>query len=149
MSTKSTKASLIQAADELLAAAAPKKRAARKKAAPAEGGSDQPAAAKPAAAKRGRKPKAEVKAAPRQLLYKPAVSVAGARLKKPSSISRRSEAETESEVTSRQIGEIVMDTLKDVDEVAYVRFASVYKNFREAKDFEDFVGKLGGFSDKD
>ena len=62
MSTKSTKASLIQAADELLAAAAPKKRAARKKAAPAEGGSDQPVAAKPAAAKRGRKPKAEVKA---------------------------------------------------------------------------------------
>ena len=36
-----------------------------------------------------------------------------------------------------------MDTLKELDKVAYVRFASVYRNFREAKDFEDFVGGLG------
>ena len=36
-----------------------------------------------------------------------------------------------------------MDTLKELDPVAYVRFASVYRNFREAKDFEDFVGSLG------
>jgi len=35
-----------------------------------------------------------------------------------------------------------METLKDLDKVAYVRFASVYRNFREAKDFEDFVGGL-------
>ena len=35
-----------------------------------------------------------------------------------------------------------MDTLKELDKVAYVRFASVYRNFREAKDFEDFVGTL-------
>jgi transcriptional repressor NrdR len=37
-----------------------------------------------------------------------------------------------------------MDTLKELDKVAYVRFASVYRNFREAKDFEDFVGNLAG-----
>ena len=40
-----------------------------------------------------------------------------------------------------------MDYLADLDQVAYVRFASVYRNFREAKDFEDFVGKLGGDDD--
>ncbi|MBY0329435.1 MAG: transcriptional regulator NrdR [Acetobacteraceae bacterium] len=57
-------------------------------------------------------------------------------------IQRRLETEAESEVTSRQIGEIVMDTLKDVDEVAYVRFASVYRNFNEAKDFGAFLGSL-------
>ncbi|MBM3581439.1 MAG: transcriptional regulator NrdR, partial [Alphaproteobacteria bacterium] len=43
------------------------------------------------------------------------------------------------------IGEMVMDQLKELDPVAYVRFASVYRNFREAKDFEEFVGKLGDF----
>ena len=37
-----------------------------------------------------------------------------------------------------------MEALATLDQVAYVRFASVYRNFREAKDFEDFVGKLGG-----
>jgi transcriptional repressor NrdR len=42
------------------------------------------------------------------------------------------------------IGEMVMDALNSLDQVAYVRFASVYRNFREAKDFEDFVGKLAG-----
>ena len=57
-------------------------------------------------------------------------------------IQRRLETEVESEVTSRQIGEIVMDTLRDVDQVAYVRFASVYRNFGEAKDFREFLGKL-------
>jgi transcriptional repressor NrdR len=45
---------------------------------------------------------------------------------------------------TKQIGELVMDTLKELDKVAYVRFASVYRNFREAKDFEDFVGSLAG-----
>lgn len=59
-------------------------------------------------------------------------------------IQRRLETEVESEVTSRQIGEIVMDTLRDVDQVAYVRFASVYRNFREAKDFQAFLGQLDG-----
>ena len=57
-------------------------------------------------------------------------------------IQRRLETEAESEVTSRQIGEIVMETLKEVDPVAYVRFASVYRNFNEAKDFQSFLGDL-------
>jgi transcriptional repressor NrdR len=58
-------------------------------------------------------------------------------------IVRRLEASGESEIPSKQIGELVMDTLKEVDQVAYVRFASVYRNFREAKDFEDVIGSLG------
>ena len=58
------------------------------------------------------------------------------------SIQRRLESLGESEVPSKVIGEIVMDVLADLDMVAYVRFASVYRNFREAKDFEDFVGSL-------
>src|SRR5476651_776195 len=59
------------------------------------------------------------------------------------SVVRQLEASGESDVPSKQIGELVMDTLKELDKVAYVRFASVYRNFREAKDFEDFVGGLG------
>jgi len=59
-------------------------------------------------------------------------------------IQRKLEIEAESEVTSRQIGEIVMETLKEVDQVAYVRFASVYRNFREARDFRAFLGELDG-----
>ncbi|HEY1934248.1 MAG TPA: transcriptional regulator NrdR [Acetobacteraceae bacterium] len=59
------------------------------------------------------------------------------------SIVRQLEASGETDVPSKQIGELVMDTLKELDPVAYVRFASVYRNFREAKDFEDFVGSLG------
>ena len=58
------------------------------------------------------------------------------------SIQRRLESLGESEVPSKVIGEIVMDVLADLDMVAYVHFASVYRNFREAKDFEDFVGSL-------
>jgi transcriptional repressor NrdR len=57
-------------------------------------------------------------------------------------IQRKLETEAEAEVTSRQIGEIVMETLKDVDQVAYVRFASVYKNFGEARDFREFLGEM-------
>ena len=57
-------------------------------------------------------------------------------------IQRRLETEVEFEVTSRQIGEIVMETLREVDQVAYVRFASVYRNFSEAKDFREFLGAL-------
>jgi len=60
------------------------------------------------------------------------------------SIVRRLESSGESEIPSDQIGALVMDALSALDPVAYVRFASVYRNFREAKDFEDFVGKLGG-----
>jgi transcriptional repressor NrdR len=59
-------------------------------------------------------------------------------------IQRKLETEAESEVTSRQIGEIVLLTLKEVDQVAYVRFASVYQNFGEARDFREFLGKMDG-----
>jgi transcriptional repressor NrdR len=60
------------------------------------------------------------------------------------SIQRRLESSGESEIPSTMIGEMVMDALAGVDKVAYVRFASVYRNFREARDFEEFLGKLGG-----
>jgi transcriptional repressor NrdR len=53
----------------------------------------------------------------------------------------------EREMPSRQLGEIVMEELRGIDEVAYVRFASVYRNFREARDFEDFVGSLSDDDD--
>ena len=62
-------------------------------------------------------------------------------------IVRQLEASSDGDVTSEQIGELVMDGLKGLDDIAYVRFASVYRNFREAKDFETFVGKLGGDND--
>jgi transcriptional repressor NrdR len=58
-------------------------------------------------------------------------------------IVRQLEASGENDIPSKQIGELVMETLKEVDPVAYVRFASVYRNFREAKDFEAFLGSLG------
>jgi transcriptional repressor NrdR len=57
-------------------------------------------------------------------------------------IVRRLESSGEAEISSDAIGEQVMDALYGLDPVAYVRFASVYRNFREVKDFEDFVGKL-------
>src|SRR5262245_42329388 len=59
-------------------------------------------------------------------------------------IVRQLESAGESEITSEQIGHLVMEGLRGLDTVAYVRFASVYKNFREAKDFEAFVGELAG-----
>ncbi|MBL9036700.1 MAG: transcriptional repressor NrdR [Rhodospirillaceae bacterium] len=62
-------------------------------------------------------------------------------------IVRRLESSGESEIPTNAIGEAVMDALASLDKVAYVRFASVYRNFREAKDFETFIGKLG--SDED
>ncbi|MEE2746349.1 MAG: transcriptional regulator NrdR [Pseudomonadota bacterium] len=58
------------------------------------------------------------------------------------SIQRKLETLGESELPSKVIGEIVMDQLADLDQVAYVRFASVYRNFREARDFEDFIETL-------
>ncbi|MEQ8344582.1 MAG: transcriptional regulator NrdR [Sneathiellaceae bacterium] len=58
------------------------------------------------------------------------------------SIVRRLESMGEQEVNSDSIGELVMESLAAIDQVAYVRFASVYKNFREAKDFETFLGTL-------
>lgn len=54
-------------------------------------------------------------------------------------IVRQLEASGEPDVKSNEIGERVMETLKEVDTVAYVRFASVYRDFREAKDFELFL----------
>lgn len=59
-------------------------------------------------------------------------------------IVRRLESSGESEIPTNAIGEMVMDALRGLDPVAYVRFASVYRNFREAKDFEEFVGALDG-----
>ena len=57
-------------------------------------------------------------------------------------IQRRLESETEAEIPSRRVGEIVMEKLREVDQVAYVRFASVYQNFTEARDFQSFLGAL-------
>jgi transcriptional repressor NrdR len=59
-----------------------------------------------------------------------------------SSIQRQLETSGETEVPSSAIGEMVMNGLKAIDPVAYIRFASVYKDFREAKDFEDFAGTV-------
>jgi transcriptional repressor NrdR len=63
-----------------------------------------------------------------------------------SGIQRQLETSGESEVPAQQIGELVMEGLKGLDSVAYIRFASVYKDFREARDFEDFAStvKEGG-----
>lgn len=63
-----------------------------------------------------------------------------------SGVVRQLESLGESEIKSEQIGELVMEGLKTLDDVAYVRFASVYRNFREAKDFENLLGEL---SDED
>src|SRR3546814_2215770 len=59
-------------------------------------------------------------------------------------IVRRLESSGESEVPSALIGGMVMEALASIDAVAYVRFASVYRNFREAKDFEAIIGELSG-----
>ena len=61
-----------------------------------------------------------------------------------SGIVRQLESGGESEISSEQIGHLVMAGLRGLDDVAYVRFASVYRNFREAKDFENFLGELSG-----
>ena len=62
-------------------------------------------------------------------------------------IVRQLESLGDGEVTSEQVGELVMEGLKGLDDVAYVRFASVYKNFREARDFEELLGSLAGDPD--
>ena len=59
-----------------------------------------------------------------------------------SGLQRRLESEGDSEIPSRTIGRMVMERLRDLDQVAYVRFASVYENFNEAKDFREFLGSL-------
>jgi transcriptional repressor NrdR len=64
-----------------------------------------------------------------------------------SKIVRELESQGESEISSETIGETVMEHLRALDDVAYVRFASVYRNFREAKDFEAVLGELSGDED--
>ncbi|MBJ27156.1 MAG: transcriptional regulator NrdR [Rhodospirillaceae bacterium] len=59
-------------------------------------------------------------------------------------IVRRLESLGETEIPSTVIGEMVMEALRNLDSVAYVRFASVYRNFHEARDFEQFIGELSG-----
>ena len=59
-----------------------------------------------------------------------------------SGIVRRLESMGDTDIPSDKIGEIVMERLAAIDTVAYVRFASVYKNFQEADDFEEFVAEL-------
>src|SRR3979409_900570 len=61
-----------------------------------------------------------------------------------SRIVRGAQRQGESEVSSEAVGEMVMEALRALDDVAYVRFASVYRNFREAKDFEAVLDELSG-----
>ena len=68
----------------------------------------------------------------------------GVRIEKlVSGIQRQLETQGETEVPAKQIGELVMDGLKSLDGVAYVRFASVYRNFGEASDFQAVLGEIG------
>ncbi|MCH2377031.1 MAG: transcriptional regulator NrdR [Pelagibacteraceae bacterium] len=59
-----------------------------------------------------------------------------------SKIVRNLEGLGENEIPTSTIGKFIMDGLSNLDQVAYVRFASVYRNFKEAKDFEQFIGNL-------
>jgi transcriptional repressor NrdR len=59
-------------------------------------------------------------------------------------IVRQLESQGEAEIPSETVGELVMEGLKALDDVAYVRFASVYRNFREARDFGELIGELAG-----
>ena len=59
-------------------------------------------------------------------------------------ISRELEEMGQSEIQSSVIGKIVMDQLKELDKIAYIRFASVYTNFKEVKEFEKYIEKLDG-----
>lgn len=59
-----------------------------------------------------------------------------------SGVQRQVETAGEAEVPSRMIGELVMEGLRQLDSVAYIRFASVYRAFNEAKDFEEFAGTV-------
>jgi transcriptional repressor NrdR len=57
-------------------------------------------------------------------------------------VVRQLESQTDGDIPTDRIGELVMEGLKAIDDVAYVRFASVYRNFREARDFNAIVGEL-------
>lgn len=60
-----------------------------------------------------------------------------------SGIVRKLESQGENEITSQTIGEMVMEALANLDPVAYVRYASVYRDFRETRDFADFIEEAG------
>src|SRR5215204_4298142 len=66
-----------------------------------------------------------------------------------SKIVRELESMGEADISSETIGELVMENLRGLDDVAYVRFASVYRNFREAKDFEAALAELTGEEEED
>ncbi len=66
-----------------------------------------------------------------------------------SGIQRQIETLGESEVPSKAIGEMVMDGLRQLDSVAYIRFASVYRDFSEARDFEEFASAVQDVGGKD
>ncbi len=59
-----------------------------------------------------------------------------------SKISRELEEMGQAEIQSSVIGKMVMEALKDLDKIAYIRFASVYTNFKEIEEFEEYIGKL-------
>jgi transcriptional repressor NrdR len=63
------------------------------------------------------------------------------------SLVRQLESSGETDIPSNMIGGLVMEALASLDQVAYIRFASVYRNFREAKDFGDFVGRIAADDD--
>ena len=65
-----------------------------------------------------------------------------------SKIVRNLEGLGENEIPTSTIGKFIMDGLSNLDQVAYVRFASVYRNFKEAKDFEQFIGNLNVYKAK-
>lgn len=66
-----------------------------------------------------------------------------------SGLVRRLESSGEAEIASTVIGEMVMDALRGLDPVAYVRFASVYRDFRDAGDFQDVLGDIARDADPD
>ena len=65
-----------------------------------------------------------------------------------SKIVRNLEGLGENDIPTSTIGKFIMESLANLDQVAYVRFASVYKNFKEAKDFEHFIGNLNVYKSK-
>ncbi|MDH5188817.1 MAG: transcriptional regulator NrdR [Rhodospirillaceae bacterium] len=58
------------------------------------------------------------------------------------SIQRQLETSGENEIPTKVIGEMIMNTLRELDQIAYVRFASVYKDFHEVREFNEFIGNL-------
>jgi transcriptional repressor NrdR len=65
-----------------------------------------------------------------------------------SGIVRQLESTGETDIQAETVGQLVMEGLRSLDDVAYVRFASVYRNFREAKDFEEVLGELSADEDR-